>query len=184
MTTQRFDFQRECVTDTLNATPHLSILNVGCNEDPGNLKTLDPSIVVNCDLFERDAVMDRPNQVDMLFDCARERWPFENNTASLVVLGDILEHLSPEEIEAALTEARRVGRRLCVTVPCDDRDSNTPEQADLMPRGAVHRTIVTEPLLRDALVRTGWTVCDWREVEYDSGAMWGKRVIGYFVSAT
>lgn len=189
MTTLRFDFQRECAQAVLDDWPIETvgagqvILNVGANDDPGHIKALAPNVVYNCDLFEHDAVLDRPNAVDIRFDCVRDRWPFEDGHARLVILGDILEHLKPAEIHACLTEARRVSERLCVTVPCDDRDSTSDQVADRMPRGAVHRTIVTEDLLRGVLSATGWNITDWREVEYDNGAHWGKRVIGYFVQA-
>jgi hypothetical protein len=182
MTGLRFDFQQQIVEQELSFGEDL-ILNVGCNTDPGNLKDLSPDVVVNCDLFAHDQVLDRPNRVDVLFDAAAERWPFDDGAAGLVVLGDILEHLKQTEILFALREARRVSRRLCVTVPCDDRESNCDAVADGMPRGAVHRTIVTEELLRHLLAETGWTVTEWQEVEYDSGAFWGKRVVGFFVLA-
>lgn len=182
MTATRFDFQRQCAQDALDELDG-SILNVGANEDPAHLKALSPERVINCDLFEHDQVLDRPNVVDCLFDCAKDRWPFERRDAALVILGDILEHLKPAEIAHALRQARRVGQRLCVTVPNDDRESNCDAVADTMPRGAVHRTIVTEPLLRQALVDAGWQVTEFRQVEYDSGINWGKRIVGYFVSA-
>lgn len=182
MTATRFDFQRLIAQRSL-AAGEGPVLNVGANDDPAVLKQLDPERVINCDLFDHDQVLDRANHVDVLFDCARDRWPFKRREAVLVILGDILEHLTPEEIAAALREARRVSRRLCVTVPQDDRKSTSNETADRMPRGAVHRTIVTEPLLRQALVDTGWKVTEWREVEYDSGAFWGKRILGFFLTA-
>jgi hypothetical protein len=194
MTTLRFDFQRQCVRNAIadiEATPHWRngrpgvmgvILNVGANEDPANLKAISPERILNCDLFDHDQVLDRPNHVDVLFDCACEKWPFYYRAAALVVFGDILEHLAPDEIRFALTEARTVARKLCITVPCDERESNCDDIADTMPRGAVHRTIVTEELLRHLLDETGWTVKEWQEVEYDSGVFWGKRTMGFFVA--
>lgn len=182
MTTLRFAFQAECAEQALAELDGLC-LNVGANDDPANLKALDPERVVNCDLFEQDQVLDRPNAVDVIFDCAKDRWPFEDSDAVLVVLGDILEHLTPEEIGHALREARRVSARLCVTVPEDRRDDVSDERADLFPRGAVHRTTVTRALLSPLLEWAGWAVTDWREVCYDDGGMWGKRTMGHFIQA-
>lgn len=177
MTLERFDFQRQCVAQALETTSTGLVLNVGCNEDAGRLKLMDPQRVVNCDLFDYDSVMDRPNPVDVLFDCALDRWPFDDNSAVLVVIGDTLEHLTADEQTAALTEARRVSSRLCITVPEDHRDTNNDETADQYPKGAVHRSIVTRPSLRDLLARTGWQAIVWRNVPY------GFVPLGFFVLA-
>ena len=84
MTTLRFDYQRECVNQALDETPHLPmdvdydrwlIINIGSNEDPAKLKALSPRQIINCDLCERDQVLDHENVVDRTFDCARDRWP-------------------------------------------------------------------------------------------------------------
>ncbi len=167
MTLERFVFQRECVQQVLDNDPDGFVLNVGANEDPGDLKAIDPERVLNCDLFEHDVVMGRPNKVDRLFDAAADRWPFDDQSCALVVLGDIMEHLTIAEQEHALTEARRVSRRLAITVPQDERETNNDETANNYPRGAVHRTIVTRPLLRGVLERTGWSVMEWRNVWYE-----------------
>jgi hypothetical protein len=182
MTTARFPFQADCVRRALAELDGPAV-NCGANEDPAHLKQIDPARVINCDLFDHDQVLDRPNQVDRIFDAARDRWPFKRRECAIVVLGDILEHLAPIEIHFALKEARRVSQRLCVTVPQDDREENNNERADLYPRGAVHRTVVSEDMLRGALAAAGWNIVDLAEVEYDSGACWGKRVTGFFVQA-
>jgi hypothetical protein len=183
VTALRFDFQRTCATDALTADARGLVINCGCNDDPANLKALDPDRVLNCDLFEHDQVLDRANTVDVTFDCARERWPFDDGAAALVILGDILEHLSPAEIKTTLAEARRVGLRLCVTVPEDHRSEVSDERADAFPRGAVHRTTVTEPLLRELLTETGFEPTGWEHVVYDDGTFWGERTMGHFVQA-
>lgn len=186
MTTRRFDYQREAVEDAVAGGSEWMILNVGANSDPAELKqrySAATGKILNCDLFAHDQVIDSANNVDVLFDAARDRWPFDDRVAALVVLGDILEHMNQAEIDATLKEARRVSTRLCITVPSDDRDEVNDERADTYPRGAVHRTTVTENALLHALDRTGWKVTDWQTVEYDSGAFWGKRVLGFFVTA-
>lgn len=176
MTVERFTFQQECVREALAQLPGL-ILNVGVNEDPAHLKRLDPDRVVNCDLFDHDTVMGRPNLVDRLFDAGVDPWPFDDDSAALVVIGDTMEHLKPAEQTHALTEARRVATRLCITVPQDERETNNDETADGFPKGAVHRTIVTRALLRDLFDRTGWNPMVWRNVWY------GFCPLGFFILA-
>jgi hypothetical protein len=166
VTLERFVFQQEQTRLALAELPGL-ILNVGCNEDAGDLKGIDPDRVVNCDLFAHDSVMDRPNRVDVLFDCAQDTWPFDDDTAALVVIGDTLEHLTAEEQVHALSEARRVAKRLAITVPEDHRDTNNDETADQYPKGAVHRSVVTRESLRQVLTRSGWEVKAWRNVWYE-----------------
>jgi hypothetical protein len=172
----RFDFQRGQVRKALLELDGVA-LNVGANEDPANIKSIDRERVVNCDLCEHDDVLDRPNRVDVLFDCARDRWPFEDQAAAVVLLGDILEHLTPGEQIVTLTEAKRVGKRLVVTVPCDERPLNNDDYADTFPRGAVHRSIVTEPKLRLVLADTGWRIVSFAQADY------GFVPVGFFVVA-
>lgn len=175
MTMLRFDYQRIQTRAALGAGPGL-VLNVGANEDPGRLKEVDPARVFNCDLFPWDDVMNRPNRVDVLFDCVRDRWPFDDDAAELVVMGDILEHLAPDEILVALREARRVARRICVTVPSDNRPE-TFEKRDHLPRGAVHVNYITAPELIGYFIDAGWRIRDWQQVDY------GFVPIGFFVTA-
>lgn len=148
----RFDFQ-------ISATAQAEgiVLNVGCNEDPAQLRQRFGSKVVNCDITAWDAHMNRPNVVDQVFDLCVTPWPFEDDYAALVLFGDVLEHMPVEKIVAALTEARRVGRELCITVPEDHRiDEAKAQEAWVAGEYNEHTTITTEPLLREILVRTGW----------------------------
>lgn len=196
----RFAFQKDCVRRALRELPGL-VLNVGCCDDqrewPANsLKPIDPQRVLNCDISAVDELYEdpdddtkvtgyRPTAAEMLFDAARDHWPFADGEAALVVMGDILEHLSPDDIMAALGEARRVSSRLCVTVPEDTRATNTPERADQFRRGHVHRTLVTESLLRKSLKGAGWRIRNLHLVpDYDnSSQFWGQQVAGYYVEA-
>lgn len=178
MSTDRFVYHQAAVRTALGETVDGKILQVGTNEDPARLKAIDPARVINSDLFEHDTVLDRPNLVDITFDVARDKWPFKKRTLALVVMGDILEHLTPIEIHKALKEARRVSRRLCVTVPMDTRPENTNQRADLYPRGAVHRTVVNEDMLRGALAAAGWKITDWRSL--GPGIWWADY---FFVTA-
>lgn len=159
MTTERFNFQRLCAADTSGI-----VLNVGANDDPANLKSIAPDRVINCDIEEHDSYLNRPNKVDVLFD-VRGRWPFEDDYAELVVFGDILEHLYPEEALLALREANRVSEKLCVTVPRDNRfeESGVDEKNGYR----THCFEWTEHDVLDLLSATGWEVEIWMQVDYN-----------------
>lgn len=173
MTGDRFNFQRNCVLETEGL-----VLNIGANEDPAGLKALGPDRVINCDIEEFDSFLDgRPNRVDKVFD-ARQPWPFRDDEAELVVLGDILEHLHPDEAEAVLLEANRVAEKVCITVPEDNRfehDEQGVLEADSGYRTHCH--VVTKDYLESLLLSTGWEIWDWHTVDYH----FVER--GYFVLA-
>jgi predicted SAM-dependent methyltransferase len=157
----RFEYQRWVVSQVPG-----KVLNVGCNEDPAKLKTIFGERVVNCDIADTDYALDRPNDVDVLFDAAREKWPFADDEAELVVMGDIIEHLRPDDAEGALVEARRVGKMLCVTVPCETRPEELGRQAPEGNEYQFHQTTVTRDYLDALLERTGWEPFELLEVDY------------------
>lgn len=148
----RFDFQ-------IGAAAHASgfVLNVGCNEDPAQLRDRFGSRVINCDLEAFDETMNRPNLVDKIFDMTERPWPFDDDYAEVVIMGDVLEHMPFNIIVDCMREARRVGREMCVTVPEDHRID--PEAVKSWKKGAYnpHVTVITEQVLRDALSQSGWT---------------------------
>jgi predicted SAM-dependent methyltransferase len=157
----RFGYQRAAVASTTGL-----VLNVGCNEDPAMLKAIYGDRVRNCDVVDYDEAMSRPNNVDVLFDAAIEEWPFDEGAAELVVLGDILEHLSPDEAASVLEEAHRVSHKLCVTVPCDERPESETRYGSSSNPYQYHRTVVTRELLERLLGDAGWTVDELLEVDY------------------
>jgi hypothetical protein len=179
MTTLRFDWQRQKVSEIIARDwQPKPILNVGCNEDPAGLKRMAPNVVVNCDLHEYDETMDRRNLVDKVFDATEPGWPFDDDSCSLVILGDIIEHLSGPEAVVALSEAHRVARALAITVPHDPRYKEEPdydEKIRSMQRGAIHITEVTQDYLEGLLMSTRWAILEWQTVDY------GFTPEGYFV---
>lgn len=161
--TDRFAYQRAAAAFAVANVPGL-VLNVGCKEDPVPLKPLSPDRVVNCDMQTYDPQLDTDFAVDALFDCARDPWPFSDDSAAMVVMGDILEHLEGEEIDDALSEARRVSAMLCLTVPHDTEAD--PAFADQWPRGVKHRTFFTAEDLAMAVEATDWRIVHFRTVDY------------------
>lgn len=162
MAPERFVFQQHAVTMTAGR-----VLNVGANEDPAGLKAMAPERVINCDIEVDDSYLDhRPNKVDYLFNAAEGKWPFPDSSATLVVLGDIIEHLYENETEHVFKEARRVAHMLCVTTPRDSRwQDDGVQQSETGYR--THCIEWTEQKLRTLLSFTGWKVSTWRTINYD-----------------
>ncbi len=170
LTTDRFHFQRLCVAQTNG-----KVLNVGANEDPANLKQIDPERVINCDIEPVDSYLNRPNSVDVLFD-VRDPWPFEDDYAELVIFGDILEHLYPDEALAAMREAHRVSSSVCITVPSDNR-FETNDDVEQRNGYRTHCYVWKEKNLTLLIEEAGFEVVTWQQVDY------GFVPVGYFVLA-
>jgi hypothetical protein len=176
MTMDRFVFQRDCVLAAEG-----TVLNVGCNADPGGLKSLNQGLVVNCDIRDSNPDTGEVYPVDEVFDATTERWPFNDNSCQLVVLGDIVEHLYPHEFAAVLKEARRVAQSVCITVPEDDRmhsDAGYFERLAKSPKGEYHCYVVTEDYLITTLETYGFSIDRLDVVDY------GFVPRGYYVLAT
>lgn len=171
MTAERFGFQRNCLANTTGI-----VLNVGCDEDPARLKSIAPDRVINCDINTYNEHMQRPNLIDVVMD-VREPWPFPDNFAELTIFGDILEHLYPSEAVGALSEARRVSSKLCLTVPEDSRWEEDGVATDAQ-GGRTHCTTWDEEHVCMLLEESGWlNVEEWRTVDY------GFVPRGFFVLA-
>ena len=156
-----------------------TVINVGCNEDPMRLKDTYGNRVINCDLEEWDRYMERPNATDVVFNCLVTPWPFVDNYAELVILGDILEHFPPHESQRVCKEALRVGKKLCVTVPEDFRIDEQKEQEkwdhDVY---NLHTTTVTKDIVEKFITEAGWKIVELVSDE------WGfDNVYGYCVLA-
>ncbi len=176
----RFDFQRGAVHNSKGF-----VLNCGCNEDPAGLKASDPERVINVDLHAFDEGMNRANLVDKVFDITDAKaWEenFAPNSAELVVFGDVLEHMGPDQMVDCLRNAHRVAPRVCITIPEDHR---IPDDAKYV-QGIYneHVTVATEPVLRDVLVRSRWKPFAWLEgVDWGFTDERGQRVLGHCIEA-
>ena len=150
----RFHFQWNCVAATTGRC-----LNMGSKEDPAKLKRLGDR-VLNCDISTWDTDYQQEIELDVVMDC-RKPWPFEDNSAEIVVFGDILEHLYLVEATFALTEAYRVANKLCVTVPTEANTHRIQGGEDLWERPEGNRGHCmdwTSDLLCETLTSVGWTV--------------------------
>jgi len=166
MTILRFDYQANAVKEFLAKSPDKLVLNVGCNDDPGSLKAINKDNVINCDLYADDPHLNRPNNADVLFDCGKDRWPFEDKIASCVVLGDIVEHLQRDEREHAFREALRVADNIVLTCPNDSRLYDDDGNIPLEPKGLFHVIVVDAESLKKSLIDTGWLIDDFQTVDY------------------
>lgn len=176
----RFDFQRGAVHNSKGF-----VINAGCNEDPAGLKSMAPERVINVDLMAYDTGMNRPNLVDKVFDItllADWQREFAPDSAELVVLGDVMEHFSPDAMVAALTGAYYVAKRICITIPIDHR---IPEGAQFRP-GIYneHVTTATEEVMRGVLERSRWKPFVWlSDVHWGFDDLPGKPMLGHCIEA-
>lgn len=160
----RFHYQRNVVAAMTE--PGDTVIHVGCNNDPGRLKRdFRDRKVVNCDREHQDLGLGYDIEADHYFDCT-ESWPFADDSAKLVVMGDIIEHLLPLDAVKALEEAHRVGHFLCITCPEDPRflESET-DPSDGKPWQ--HVTLVTCGLLHWMLARARWIPVDFLTMDYE-----------------
>ena len=152
----RFEFQRMCVANTSGI-----VLNIGSKEDPARLKELNPK-TLNCDISTWDSDYKQNIPIDVVFDC-REMWPFKDDAAELVVMGDILEHLYNSEALSALSEAARVANKLCITVPMSANSHRLQGGAELWERPDGSRGHCTDwgiDNMTDILNEAGWLITE------------------------
>lgn len=170
MTTARFAFQQECAQKYSGP-----VIDVGMNTDPAGLKGL-PN-VIGCDITSEYNGLKYP--VDHVFDCTEDTWPFENDFADLVIFGDIIEHLYPEQLIFALKETRRISHNVCATIPKDERifEDGYQDAIKGTPKGLVHVFAYSEEQLRKIFIDTGWDIWDFQRVDY------GFVPEGYFIQA-
>lgn len=174
MTTLRFNFQRECcekirkqVRDMRFSPP--VILNIGCNDDPANLKA--NYFAINCDIItEHPDPPHYPYNVDKVFDCTKLGWPFDTDSVDLVVLGDIVEHMYLIEFERCLMECQRISDTICITVPKDTRILEDPDyvsKIEGVQKGHVHVEVYSRKQLELLLAQYGFKDQEIQTVDYD-----------------
>lgn len=163
----RFEFQRYVARKYSPQT----MLNIGANEDPAQLKSIDG--IINCDITKYP-------EVDVVFDCTIDRWPFDDDSAECIIFGDIIEHLYPEEFKACLLESHRVGRNFAATIPRDHRileDDNYADKIKGTPKGLVHVHVYEPEELKSMLINAGFEVERFDVVDY------GFVPVGYLIEA-
>lgn len=156
----RFDFVRGCVSQTKGF-----VINLGCADDPAGLKKDFGPRVCNVDYISANGYYP-----DVWMDVTKAWDAFADNSAEMVVMGDLLHVLPPDRVDHVLKEARRVAQKLCLTVPTDYG-------------GTV--TCFSEENLRFVLKETGWYSYLFAEVGWGFAAWWKptEEVTGFCVEA-
>ncbi len=99
-----------------------SILQVGCADDPANLKALG---AFNIDARAADPIFGKPTKADLIADV--RDLPLNGCRYSHVVCGDMLEHFPIEAVPDILKKLRAClapGGKLVLTIPDDHRPPN------------------------------------------------------------
>jgi SAM-dependent methyltransferase len=139
------------------------ILNIGCASDPSGFAQRG---AVNLDVTRQDPITGQPFPAHVIAD-ARETLPACIGEFDTVILGDILEHMTPDDQRRAIIEASRVltqGGRLLITCPFDTRapeiqqagSQGTEEYAEGV--SVFHADRVTREELRADCLSAGLTI--------------------------
>jgi hypothetical protein len=171
MTVERFNFQRCCCANIPGP-----ILEIGPNNHPAGLNTEFADRYISADRYSHDGALDYPIPADYYFDAGNDIWPFGENSLSLVVIGDVTEHLYPREAQHAYREAARVANHLCVTVPQDPRFMYEDNSAA---GGSQHVSYCTERYMRRLLSETGWQITELHKVDYGPWAEGGFFILAH-----
>jgi hypothetical protein len=171
MTVARFEFAR-MLGDEIPG----KVLEIGVNDDPAGNAAFWGERYESADKFDWDHELGYAIVADHYFDAGADIWPFADRSFRLVIMCEVLEHLTPEEAHHALREAHRVGTDLCLTAPQDGRFLTDPAKG--WAAGSPHITYVTEPYLLDLLVSTGWNLAYFEKRYYGD---WAEQ--GFFVHA-
>ena len=151
------------------------ILNVGCNTDGARLRELKGA--VNLDVTKHDAFTGFDLPVDVIGDARDLPYTAEFDT---VVLGELLEHMTPEDSVTSLQQARKavkVGGRIVITMPHDTRQNHAPEVLgnEYVPGvKAYHHRHFTRAELLEWVYIAGLEVERMADIEYG----WGEKGTG------
>lgn len=158
---------------------HGSILNIGCADDPADLKRKG---AVNLDINAYDIAFKRPNKADIVADCRLLPGPLNGTRFQSVVLGEILEHFDVNDAVGVIRAARNClapGGRLVITVPNEHR---APDQQHDWANGteeyapgihACHTHPVPEAMLRQWLADSGLRAEILQPIDYGPMLGWG-----------
>ena len=177
----RLDFQRKWCREIRGR-----ILNVGCGEDPANLRR--DFGAVNLDIaFEVTTTeghyFNWRDKVDIIAD--GKQLPFRDKTFDVVVLGDVLEHdLQPYKL---LREAARVSKRyIVVTVPRDERILwRMLTKPDLHWEYARHRQhcyYIDDKLLKKWFKQLKLKIVEWKETTFGKDSKTNYVMKGYCIA--
>lgn len=109
------------------ATAGMSVLNIGVGRGGLEALLITKGVIVSC-LDPSEAAIDKIREQYALGERARvgfsQNMPFTDNQFDIVVMSEVLEHLTNEVIQATLIEVKRVlktGGRFIGSVPADEK---------------------------------------------------------------
>lgn len=162
-----------------------SILNVGCKEDPARISdcSLD---VTNLDFRDKD-VFTGTDLTKLKGFVQADFFTYNpNRQFDSVVLGEFLEHCTPETFDLTLNKCYELLKDsgvLILTTPHDPRskldqhgkDENSPYYFDVVPGvTSWHQLVITEEYLKDGLAKAGFDVFHYERYWWmrDSDVYW------------
>ena len=175
MSSCQFAFQCKHVQDSAG-----DILNVGCAEDPANLK--EQYGAVNLDVNTVNICAGMANKVDIVADCRDLPGPLDGRRFACVVLGEILEHFSVEEAPEVIRKCvmcLKPGGKLVITVPNEHRPADQQHSwakgDELYAPGvfACHTHPIPREMLQEWLDRSGLVVETFQVIDYTRMVGWG-----------
>lgn len=154
-------------------------INIGCNEDYGNLKAkLDST---NVDITNWDVANNRPNKADIIADARNLPEDLHGKFAS-AILGDILEHMTDEDAITAIKNAKKCvinDGPVIITVPHDTRpvwqQKDGAKESDFYTDGVTsfHVHTVTLDRLKAWIDKSGLQIVKIQELDYTNFDGWG-----------
>ena len=148
-----------------------SILNVGCADDPADLKGLG---AVNIDARCEDPIFHKPTKADAIIDVRDLPGPYIDKPFEVVVCGDMIEHFPVDAVPDILRKLKAClapGGKLVLTIPDDHRpvdkqhsgSDGSHEYSDGV--SAVHTHPIPRPMLDKWLEDAGLVTEFYQEID-------------------
>jgi len=143
-----------------------TILNVGSDVDLPNLQQFQNAI--NVDIRQT-------SNVDIVCDARQLSEMFNGQKFDTIILGDIVEHLTDDDILKVLTEAKMVSKgKIIITCPEDNRTKKAQQdmglgyRADEYPESVYnyHYKPITKELLFDLVQQAGLSITHYEPIDY------------------
>ncbi len=146
-----------------------SILQIGCADDPANLKALG---AVNVDSRREDPIFKKPTAADIIADV--RDLPLNGDRYDRVVCGDMIEHFPVEAVPDILRRLKSClspGGKLVLTIPDDHRPPNRQhagsdgleEYSDGV--SACHLHPVPLPVVEEWMAEAGLQILEYQPID-------------------
>jgi SAM-dependent methyltransferase len=154
------------------------VVNIGCNDDAAGFRTIGG---INVDLFQIDEHTGAVNPIHVMADA--RALPFKGSFDS-AILGEILEHMQPQDAVKTIREAKSALKsdgHIVITMPHDRRRS-TPGHTEPKPEKpwyapgvfAYHYRMIPRSELFGWISEAGLQILLWAKIVYS----WGEAGTG------